>query len=234
MDGDEDEDIAIIRIEETKELSVAKIGSSNALRVGEGIVVIGNPLGTLGGTVTDGIVSALDREITIDGVTMTLLQTNAAINQGNSGGGLFNMAGRLVGIVNAKYSKNGIEGLGFAIPIDKVYDLLIEIIEEGYIHGRVTIGIDAVYLDRMNALFYFGMRKDGVYIISSDNENIKVGDRIVKIGDKTIASENDYTTAVSSFDIGNEVVIEIDRGGTLHSVTITVIEYVPNSIKISE
>ena len=234
MDGDEDEDIAIIRIEETKELCVAKIGSSDALRVGEGIVVIGNPLGTLGGTVTDGIVSALDREITIDGVTMTLLQTNAAINQGNSGGGLFNMAGRLVGIVNAKYSKNGIEGLGFAIPIDKVYDLLVEIIEEGYIHGRVTIGIDVIYLDRMNALYYFGVRKEGVYIINSDSEELKVGDRIVKIGDSTIASENDYVTAVSSFEIGNEIVIEIDRGGKSYSITVTVIEYVPNSIRISE
>ncbi len=231
IDGDEYDDIAIIRIAETKELSVANIGSSDTLRVGEGVIAIGNPLGELGGTVTDGIVSALDREITIDGVTMTLLQTNAAVNPGNSGGGLFNMAGRLVGIVNAKHQESGIEGLGFAIPIDKVYDKLIEIIEDGYIHGRVTIGIEAIYLDRISAMYYFRTTKEGVYVISAENDAFAVGDRIVSIDSKTVTSENDYVKAVNELEIGSEVVIEIVRANSTKKITVTVNEYVPESIK---
>lgn len=234
IDGDEYNDIAIIRISETRELCVAKIGSSDALRVGEGVVAIGNPLGELGGTVTDGIVSALDREITIDGVTMTLLQTNAAINPGNSGGGLFNMAGRLVGIVNAKHLKSGIEGLGFAIPIDHIYEDLIEIIEDGYIHGRVTIGIDVIYLDRMSARYYFGIGNEGVYIISSDSEDFKVGDRIVNIAGTAITSEVKYMNVVTALEIGKDVEIDIVRGNTAYSVTVAVREYIPESITVKE
>ena len=96
-------------------------GNSDNLAVGEEVIAVGNPLGELGGTVTNGIVSALDREISVDGTTMNLLQTNAAINPGNSGGGLFNMKGELVGIVNAKSSGSGIEGLGFSNPAIGAY-----------------------------------------------------------------------------------------------------------------
>ena len=234
IDGDEYDDIAMLRIKETKELCVAKIGSSDTLRIGEGVVAIGNPLGELGGTVTDGIVSALDREITIGGVTMTLLQTNAAVNPGNSGGGLFNMAGRLVGIVNAKHQESGIEGLGFAIPIDHVYEDLLEIIEDGYIHGRVNVGIEAIYLDRMSALYYFGSRKEGVYIIGSDVDSLQVGDRIVSVGTNAISNEADYINAISSLEIGSEVVINIVRGNDTSNVTVTVKEYIPDSILVKE
>ena len=144
ISGDAIEDIAIIRIfpEEETELSVAVfVSDSDDLIVGEQVVAIGNPLGHLGGTVTDGIISALDREITIGDNVMTLLQTNVAINPGNSGGGLFNMAGELIGIVNAKQSSTGIEGLGFAIPANIVRKDIIDLIEYGYIKGRVTLGI---------------------------------------------------------------------------------------------
>ena len=110
-------DIAVLKIGTTG-LTFATMGSSKDLVVGQDVIAIGNPLGSLGGTVTDGIISALDRTVTVDGTQMTLMQTNAAINPGNSGGGLFDMAGQLIGIVNAKQSDTGIEGLGFAIPID--------------------------------------------------------------------------------------------------------------------
>ena len=233
IDGDEYNDIAVIRIEETKELCVAKIGSSDTLRVGEGVVAIGNPLGELGGTVTNGIVSALDREINIGGVTMTLLQTNAAVNPGNSGGGLFNMAGRLVGIVNAKHQESGIEGLGFAIPIDKVYGDLIEIIEDGYIHGRVSVGIEAMYLDRISAAYYFRTSKEGVYVISSDNEELKVGDRIIEIDSIAIKSETDYVSTVRSLEIGSEIIIKVARGNQTYDVTVVVKEYIPSGLKIA-
>lgn len=115
--GDAKTDVAVIKIQTTG-LTFAKMGSSKNLVVGQDVIAIGNPLGSLGGTVTDGIISALDRTVTVDGTQMTLMQTNAAINPGNSGGGLFDMAGQLIGIVNAKQSDTGIEGLGFAIPID--------------------------------------------------------------------------------------------------------------------
>ena len=233
IDGDEKDDIAIIRIEESEELCVAKIGSSDALRVGEGVVAIGNPLGELGGTVTDGIVSALDREITIDGVTMTLLQTNAAVNPGNSGGGLFNMAGRLIGIVNAKHQQSGIEGLGFAIPIDLVYDDLLEIIEDGYIHGRVTIGVEAIYLDRISASYYFRSGKEGVYVISSEGNEFKVGDRITHIGVSQINTEADYNAAISALDIGTQVMLKVVRGNSVLEITVDVREYIPEGVEVS-
>ena len=123
-----DEDIALIKIDAT-ELCAATIGSSRSLVVGQQVLAIGNPLGTLGGTVTNGIISALDRTITIDGKDMTVLQTNAAINPGNSGGGLFNCSGELIGVVNAKRSETGIEGLGFAIPMDKAWEVVLEIVQ---------------------------------------------------------------------------------------------------------
>lgn len=118
-------DIAVIKINATG-LTPAR-GSNKQLMVGQDVIAIGNPLGTLGGTVTNGIISALDRKIKVDGYEMTLMQTNAAINPGNSGGGLFNMSGELIGIVNAKQSDTGIEGLGFAIPIGVVNESLEKI-----------------------------------------------------------------------------------------------------------
>ena len=113
--SNEENDIAILRIS-AENLTYATFGDSDALRVGQTAIVIGNPLGTLGGTVTCGILSALDREISIDGTSMHLLQTDASINSGNSGGGMFDLDGRLIGIVNAKSTGTNVEGLGFAIP----------------------------------------------------------------------------------------------------------------------
>lgn len=126
--SDADTDIALIKIDATG-LCAAVIGNSGDIAVGQEVVAIGNPLGTLGGTVTDGIISALDRTIMIDGHSMTLLQTNAAINPGNSGGGLFNRSGELIGIVNAKQSETGVEGLGFAIPVDIAWETVKSIAE---------------------------------------------------------------------------------------------------------
>lgn len=127
---DSQNDLAVIKIEASG-LQAAVLGSSSSLQVGDLAVAIGNPLGELGGTVTDGIISALDRSITVDGETMTLLQTSAAVNPGNSGGGLFDKNGELIGIVNAKSSGTGIEGLGFAIPIDTAKPILEQLMAGG-------------------------------------------------------------------------------------------------------
>ena len=138
--SDPDGDIALIKIDAT-DLCAATIGSSKSVVVGQQVLAIGNPLGTLGGTVTDGIISALDRKIPIDGVEMTLLQTNAAINPGNSGGGLFNRSGELIGIVNAKRAETGVEGLGFAIPVDIAWEIALQIAQQN------GISITQVYVD---------------------------------------------------------------------------------------
>lgn len=124
---DAQNDIAVLKID-AENLPYATFGDSDALKVGQPVVVIGNPLGVLGGTVTDGIVSALDRDITVDGTTMRLLQTNASINSGNSGGGMFDLDGRLIGIVNAKSTGNDVEGLGFAIPAKTALEAITQIL----------------------------------------------------------------------------------------------------------
>ncbi|MBP3494889.1 MAG: trypsin-like peptidase domain-containing protein [Clostridia bacterium] len=140
-------DIAVLMIEENeRKLPCAKLATSlDNLSVGDEVIAIGNPLGTLGGTVTNGYISALDREIEIEnGVKMNLLQTDAAINPGNSGGGLFNLNGELVGIVNAKSSGVGIEGIGFAIPSDDAIIIAKDLINYTYVTGRPTLGLEIV------------------------------------------------------------------------------------------
>ena len=126
---DSDNDIAVLKID-AKDLNAVTIGKSSSVKVGDLAVAIGNPLGTLGGTATSGIISSLDRELTIDGRKLSLLQTDSAINPGNSGGGLFDGSGKLIGIVVAKGSGTGIEGLGFAIPIDTAAPIINQIIED--------------------------------------------------------------------------------------------------------
>ena len=227
IDGDENMDIAVIKIAETQNIVKAKIGSSSTLKVGEGVIAIGNPLGELGGTVTDGIISALDREITIDGVKMVLLQTNAAVNPGNSGGGLFNMAGELVGIVNAKQSATGIEGLAFAIPIDRVYDDILEVIEEGYIRGRIDLGMKVAYFERNNAYYYFGTRTAGIYITSTTDPQLSQGDRIIQINSYSITDVASVNTALEGIKIGDVLTLKIVRGGQTLDRRVTVKEYIP-------
>lgn len=135
-------DLAIVQITpDGVQLTQATFGQSSSLLVGQTAIAIGNPLRSLGGTVTSGIISALDRQITVDGNKMRLLQTTAAINPGNSGGGLFNLNGELIGIVNAKSSGTGIEGLGFAIPSDYALEIVPDLIEKGYIAGRPGLGL---------------------------------------------------------------------------------------------
>jgi serine protease Do len=170
------------------------------LLVGESVIAIGNPLGELGGTVTNGIISALDREITIDGNRMTLLQTNAAVNPGNSGGGLFDSTGMLIGIVNAKESDSGIEGLGFAIPADRVLKNVTDILEIGYITGRAGLGI-SVYA--ANGVY-------GVYAVESSGV-FKADDRIVAINGEAIHTLSDYNAVLSELTIGETVTVVVMR-----------------------
>ncbi len=231
LDGDVNNDIAMLRIETDKKFPEITIGSSDNLKVGQDVVVIGNPLGQLGGTVTEGIVSALDRRISVDGITMTLIQTSAAVNPGNSGGGMFNMAGQLVGIVNAKQSAEGIEGLGFAIPIDSVYDMLVEIIQDKYIHGRPTLGIETRYItDTWTARIEYGVNATGVFVTSSNNDKILAKDLLRSIDGQLVGDASSYAAALASLTVGETVTVELYRRGRLTTVEVEVVEYVPTTI----
>ncbi len=220
--GDASMDIAVlyIALQNGETLNCAKLGDSEKLVVGQRVVAIGNPLGKLGGTVTDGIVSALDRKISIDDNVMTLLQTNTAINPGNSGGGLFDMAGRLVGIVNAKQSAEGIEGLGFAIPINVIEEAIASITEHGYVQNRPTLGVEVTYVEQS---FQYA---EGVYVARKLREDtpLDVSDRILSINGTNIGSKLEYNAIVGSLEIGTTVRVEIERGRSRRTETVTVTE----------
>ena len=169
---DEQTDIAVIKIDK-KGLTPVTIGTMDNLSVGDLAVAIGNPLGTLSGTATEGIISALEREITLEGKSMTLIQTSASINPGNSGGGLFDQYGNLIGIVVAKSSGSDVEGLGFAIPCDKVAKVAKSLVENGYVEGRPAAGINIVDLTSPQLAMQNGVSITGVYIQSVTGENAK-------------------------------------------------------------
>jgi len=234
---DEEGDIAILKItpQADKPLTVAKLGHSASLALGEEVIAIGNPLGELGGTVTNGIISATAREVNVDGVKMTLLQTNAAINSGNSGGGLFNLAGELIGVVNAKYSASGVEGLGFAIPIDSAYEKSIkDLMEVGYIRGLPALGVTLVEKTGGNIMSVIY----GAYVYDAgDVAGIQAGDYIYSIdgtlvyGISTSALDS-IRTIVRSHKIGDVLSVVLLRGKEYVTVSVTLKEYVPQSASI--
>ena len=201
LGSDESKDLAVLRIEKksNESFTVAPLGDSDKLLVGQQVIAIGNPLGSLGGTVTDGIISALDRTVEIDKIPMVLLQHNAAINPGNSGGGLFDSMGNLIGIVNAKTSKTGIEGLGFAIPINIAEDFFNRVmITEPAIGIRVKYG-------SLN-------RVVGMYVVDVLNSSeFEMYDRIVSINDKAISNEEDYYEAIGNVKTNKTVNIVVER-----------------------
>lgn len=213
--GDNAEDIAVITVtvDSDHKLKKAVFGDSDKLIVGEQVVAIGNPLGQLGGTVTDGIISALDREIIVEDNTMVLLQTNAAINPGNSGGGLFNTAGELVGIVNAKQSSAGIEGLGFAIPSNVVLKDINDILELGYIAGRITLGIVVKYGEYSKQV--------GVFVTDAKSTDFEYGDRIIKINDAQVSTLSDYNKLVKALSPGQSVTVKVVRNRGFVDVIVT-------------
>ena len=227
-------DIAVIKVEATG-LQAAELGSSADLKVGETVVAVGNPLGQLGGTVTDGIVSALDRQITLDGQTMTLLQTNAAINPGNSGGGLFNSQGQLIGVVVAKSSGSGIEGLGFAIPIDTAKAIADDLMQYGYVKGRISLGMSVVDVSNAQIARMYGLSGTGVYITqvtegtNAAQVGFQAGDRIVSFNGAEITSVDDLRTPIRQCSVGDTVEMIIERNGSQYSGQLTLEESKPDT-----
>lgn len=227
---DTDADIAIIKIDATG-LSAAVCGDSDTLAVGEELVVVGNPLGELGGTVTNGIVSATEREISVNGVKMQLVQTNAAVSPGNSGGGMFNMEGKLVGIINAKSSGTGVEGLGFAIPINDALSVTEQLMQYGYVRGKTYIGVGFEVVSSSNNFYFFYGIKPGVYVTSLvegyNDTVLRAGDRVVAIDGKTISTVEEIKGIVTASSVGNVLKFQIEREGKLIEVEVTCYEKVP-------
>ena len=219
---DPDTDLAVLKIEASG-LTPAVLGSSDDLVVGETAVAIGNPLGELGGTVTSGIISALSREVTIDNQTMTLLQTNAAINPGNSGGGLFNSNGELVGVVNAKYAKEGVEGLGFAIPINTAKPVIEQLISQGYVSGRVDTGFTPIDLTDEATAMQYRVSRTGVYVyeVTTNTNGFQSGDLLLSIDGKDIDSMSDYNAALQGRSVGDQLAVVVLRGNRQLSLTLT-------------
>ena len=204
---DDTSDVAVLKIDATG-LTPATVGDSDSLSVGDSVLAVGNPLGELGGTVTSGIVSALNRSVTIRGTsstnTMSLIQMDASVSPGNSGGGLFNMNGELIGLVNAKSSSSDAEGLGFAIPINDAIQVAQDLLENGYVSGRPYMGITYIAVTDAQTAAQFNVNAYGVYVVDvvqggpADKAGLKVGDRIVSIDGTEIAQKDDLGTLIAA------------------------------------
>ena len=223
-------DVAVIKIDATG-LTPATVGDSNSLKVGQSVMAVGNPLGELGGTVTGGMISALNRSVTIQGTsstnTMSLIQMDASVSPGNSGGGLFNMNGELVGIVNAKSSSSDAEGLGFAIPINDAIKVAQELLENGYVTGRPYLGITYLGVEDAQTAAQLGVNAYGVYVVEvvkggpAERAGLQSGDRIVSIDGTEIASKDDLGTLMQKHAAGDTLNITIARNGQMQTVSVT-------------
>ena len=228
---DELTDIAVIKIDATG-LTPVTFGDMDKVSVGDAVIAIGNPLGTLSGTATEGIVSALEREIILDNKTMTLIQTSASINPGNSGGGLFDQYGNLIGIVVAKSSGSDVEGLGFAIPVDKVESVAKSLVENGYVQGRPMAGITIIDLTDPSDAMKYGVSITGVYIKSVNGDNAKAaglqaGDLIYYLDDDKITSSSQLISLIQSHQIGDVVTFTVVRSNEIIKCDVELVESTP-------
>ena len=231
--SDEMSDLAVLKID-ARGLQAAEFGASSKLRVGDSVVAIGDPLGVqLRGTMTNGIISAINRDLTVGDRTMTLIQTNAALNNGNSGGPLINCYGQVIGINTVKMSSYytasaTVEGLGFAIPISVAKPIIDELIENGYVAGRPAIGISGDSLPTYYRAYY--RLPDGVYVTSVNDgsdakaKGIREGDIVTAINGEVISSIDDLNTIKNQYAAGDEVTLTIYRSGAYYEVTVTLVD----------
>jgi len=228
---DDDTDVALIKID-AQNLTAATVGDSDTLYVGDQAIVIGNPLGRLSGTLTVGYVSALNRPLEMDsttGQTMNVIQIDAAVNPGNSGGALFNAKGELVGIIFAKTADTDVEGLGYAIPINHALDVINDLVEFGYVKGRPALGISVVAISTPMEAMMYRVNYLGVYIANSTNADadFRSGDLIVSVDDTEIGDYASLASAISSLKIGDTATVVVMRGGEKITLSVPVVENVP-------
>lgn len=223
--GEEKNDVAMLRID-ASDLPSVTIGDFDSVRVGETVYTIGNPLGELTQTMTKGIVSALERNISVEPNTViTMFQTDAAINSGNSGGPVFNSRGEVIGIVSAKYSKIGVEGLGFAIPIDDAMKILEDLRQYGYVRGRPLLGVTVANADIYVSPDIFGAYVDSVEEGScAEAAGIRKGDVIVGFGGVVIRSKDELILVKDRYEAGDTVAVTVLRAGKTVELTVTLDE----------
>ena len=236
--GDAKTDLAVLQIEKTGLRPIVLPNEQSEMALGQAVIAIGNPLGVLGNSVSDGILSSLARNVSIGGSSMRLLQTTAAVNHGNSGGGLFDLNGQLIGLVNAKISETSVEGIGFAIPYDTIKTVAGELIDKGYVSGRPSLGIATVMIDttatyeeairqypdlESYTVYYDFFNRPqtaaGLYVIDASTAKgygegdlaLKFGDRITDIGTTSIGSGSDIQSALNGYDAGDTVQITFVR-----------------------
>ena len=230
--SDEISDLALLYIR-AGELTPAQFGDSASLRVGDTVVAIGDPLGSeFRGTYTNGIVSAINRDVDVDGRTMTLIQTNAALNSGNSGGPLINCYGQVIGINTMKigtFTDNaGVEGLGFAIPSATVKEIVDQLMAQGYVSGRPTLGLEGEALSGVYQ-YYYRMPK-GLYITwvepgsSAHATGIEDGDILLSLNDIPVVTMEDVKSVIFNYEVGDTVQAVIYRGGQRYLVELTLTE----------
>lgn len=243
----EDGDIAVLKIE-AEGLEAAVLGDSDQVQLGETVYAVGNPGGTLGGTITDGIISATERTITVSlesssqsygfnqssgkTISLNVFQTNAAVSPGNSGGGLFNSRGELIGIVNAKSSGESQEGLGFAIPINTAQEIATALINDGsYVDPDAETGgnkavLNITVAEVNKAMAQMTGREAGVYVQSvteggASDGLLETGDRIISVGGTVVTATQELSTVLNEYEPGDTVSVSVERGGSLVTVDIT-------------
>ena len=227
-------DLAVIKIDATG-LPAATLGTSSSMTVGDPVFAVGNPLGVLSSSVSQGIISGLDRTINVDGHNMTLMQTDAAVNPGNSGGGLFNANGELIGIVNAKSYGLDVEGIGFAIPMDTAKSIIMDLIDLGYVTGRPYLGISMQDVAlrfgsgySSNPFFSFGGNYvTGVQVVAveegspAQNAGLQVNDVIVGLNDQEITGTSQLSALLYEYKVGDTVTISVLRGNETQQLSVT-------------
>ena len=217
-------DVAVIKID-AEGLNPSIIGNSDDIRVGQTVYAVGNPFGDLVYTMTDGIVSALDRVVSVEGKSIRTFQFSAAVNRGNSGGPIYNADGEVIGIVTAKVVRGNVEGIGFAIPINDAIEIATELIEHGYVSGRPLLGITGQTVTNANADYFDWVV--GVHVRSvaegsaAENAGIQVGDIITALGGEETGAMEDFRFALREYKAGDTTTITVWRDGESLDLTIT-------------
>ena len=231
-------DLAIVKIDATG-LPAAILGNSSSVVVGDKVYAIGNPLGVFTSSVSAGIVSGLNRTIEVEGQSMSLMQTDASVNPGNSGGGLFNESGELIGIVNSKSLGVEVEGLGFAIPIDDAKSVIVDLIDLGYVSGRPFLGVSLQEINLVDAsggrdsYFPFFMPSNYVTRVqisdvmkgsAAEAAGMKVNDIILAVNKEEVNGSSELASALYEYKIGDVVTITIHRGNESLDLDVTLAE----------
>lgn len=229
--GDEKTDIAVIKINAKEELHVAKLGDSDAVEVGELAVAIGNPLASeLFGTVTAGVISGVNRTMTVGQRDMNLIQTDAAISPGNSGGALINKYGEVIGINSVKLVDDAAEGLGFAIPMNEAVPIMQDLMNHGYVKGRPMIGVSVREITPELAYYNNLLVDYGLYVMGvtegsgAEKAGITRGDIIIKVDGQKVTSSTEMNKIRDTHKAGEKINLTVIRQGKELKITLTLTE----------